>query len=313
MSNKVAAGLAIVFVLLLCIVGAIGLATVYMATGPTHPAYPQAYYATSTASTQQTSTAPRPPATKRPPASSTPRLPQYRLALLAMRGHQSEGGAYFVVEGQVQNLSSAPMENIVAVATVYDSAHSFITYDEALIDYTTLLPQQVSPFSVMVDYNPSIKFYDLVFTSIGGESVAYQDNRPEASPDGAFLTCAHEVMSLMDQVAPTLEEQIDYAIADPEAGRIVCSFLPIWRDAFITAFDQYEHCGKPSDPGLQQAAQAMTRYRGNLDIALSRVEGFCGLTGPVVGGLPAARADMTRAKSAAGEAWGILLSYESGN
>ena len=313
MSHKVAAGLAIVLVLLLCIVGAIGLATLYIATRPTHSAYPESYPATWTVLVQQTSAASVPSPTRRLSATSMPRPAQHRLALLAMRGHRSEGGNYFVVEGQVQNISSAPMESIVAVATVYDSSQSFITYDEALIDYTTLLPEQVSPFSVMVDYNPSIEYYEIAFASIGGEPVAYRDNRPEATPDGAFVKCAQEVMGLMDEVAPTLEEQIDYALADPSAGRIVCSFVPLWREAFATAFEHYEDCGTPSDPGLEQAALSISTYRGNVDAALRQVEGYCGLKPPVLGGLGAARAAMGRAKSAAGEAWGILLSYDGGN
>jgi hypothetical protein len=50
------------------------------------------------------------------------------------------------------------LEDVVAVVTVLDSNHKFITYDEALIEYTTLLPGQISPFSVYIDDNPAIEW-----------------------------------------------------------------------------------------------------------------------------------------------------------
>jgi hypothetical protein len=162
----------------------------------------------------------------------------------------------------------------------------------------------------MVDYNPAIEYYDIAFTSIGGEPLAYEDNRPEATPDGAFLTCAQEVMSLMDEVAPSFEEQIDYALADPEAGQIICSFLPLWGETFQTAAARFEECDSPSDTGLQRARQAIAEYFASFADALLQVSGYCGLTDPLPGGLQAAQTAMTSAKSASGEAWGLLLNYE---
>jgi hypothetical protein len=86
----------------------------------------------------------------------TPRPPQYKLALLSTRGSSSYG--FFTVEGEVKNISGSTLEDVVAVVTVLDSNHKFITYDEALIEYTTLLPGQISPFSVYIDDNPAIEW-----------------------------------------------------------------------------------------------------------------------------------------------------------
>jgi hypothetical protein len=93
-----------------------------------------------------------------------------------MRGSESYG--YFIVEGQVKNTSGSSLDNVVAVVTVYDANKRFITYDEALIDYTPILAGQTSPFSVYVDYNPAIEWYDVEFKHLLGGTIPCRDERP---------------------------------------------------------------------------------------------------------------------------------------
>jgi hypothetical protein len=106
---------------------------------------------------------------------ATPRPPQYSLALLSMRGSESYG--FFIVEGQVKNISGSSLDDVVAVVTVYDANKEFITYDEALIEYTTILAGQTSPFSVYVDYNPAIEWYDVEFKYLLDGTIPCRDDR----------------------------------------------------------------------------------------------------------------------------------------
>ena len=115
------------------------------------------------------------PTATRVRATPTPRPPQYKLSLISMRGSESYG--YFIVEGQVRNVSGSSLDDVLAVATVYDANHRFITYGEALIDYTPILAGQTSPFSVYVDYNPAIEWYDIEFKYLLGGTIAYRDDR----------------------------------------------------------------------------------------------------------------------------------------
>lgn len=61
---------------------------------------------------------------------------------------------YATLEGEVRNISGAPIDNVVAVASFYDAAGNFITSGDALIDYRPILPGQTSPFGAMATGQP---------------------------------------------------------------------------------------------------------------------------------------------------------------
>lgn len=63
---------------------------------------------------------------------------------------------YATYEGQVRNLANRPLRYVKAVVTYYTADGTFITSDDSYIQYTTLLPGQVSPFKVMTRYNPAM-------------------------------------------------------------------------------------------------------------------------------------------------------------
>ncbi len=103
-----------------------------------------------------------------------------KLSLLSVQTSRSPGGGYFVVEGEVKNISSIPLDDVVAVVTVYDGNRNFIASDTALIEYTTLLPGQTSPFEVMVDYNPKMEYYKVEFKHLlGGIIQTRRDDRSD--------------------------------------------------------------------------------------------------------------------------------------
>lgn len=116
--------------------------------------------------------------TASPAPAATPK-PKWELAWLSSRDYQSDGGGYSIFEGEVKNLTGSALEDIVAIVSVYDESGSFITSDHALIEYTTLLPGQVSPYEVMVDYNPEISRYIVEFATFLGQPILTRDDVPE--------------------------------------------------------------------------------------------------------------------------------------
>ena len=109
------------------------------------------------------------------PAPPPPVAPQDRLALLASRGYERSG--YYIVEGQVTNLTDAPIRNVTAVSTWFTKDEQFITTDEALVDYNPLMPGQTSSFKTMSRENPQMSKFTVEFKQLMGGSIATRDDR----------------------------------------------------------------------------------------------------------------------------------------
>lgn len=111
-------------------------------------------------------------------------LPQAaQLALLSSRGYESEGGGYYIVEGQVQNISNQSLRNIESVASWYARDGTFITSDSALVEYNPILPGQTSPFRTISTANPRMAKYTIEFKAFFGSVVQTEDRRKAAKPN----------------------------------------------------------------------------------------------------------------------------------
>jgi hypothetical protein len=106
------------------------------------------------------------------PASSSPWL-----ALLNARARPSDSRLYFVVEGQVRNLTNEPLHHMGASVSWLDRNGKFVAAERNLIDYDPILPGQVSPFHVMSSRNPEITGYSLEFVEWIGGTVPWVDQR----------------------------------------------------------------------------------------------------------------------------------------
>lgn len=102
---------------------------------------------------------------------------QPKLAILSSRAYASEGGGYYIVEGQVQNISGESLRNIEAVANWSTRDGTFVTSDSAMVDYDPILPGQVSPFKTMSRANPEMAKYSVEFKSLMGGTVYTDDRR----------------------------------------------------------------------------------------------------------------------------------------
>lgn len=97
------------------------------------------------------------------------------LALTSSQGYISS--SYLIVEGEVENTSNHPLDDVVAVVSCYDKNGQFINSDDALIEYKPILVGQRSPFKVMVNNNPLMRTYAIEFKKFNGGTIPYQDFR----------------------------------------------------------------------------------------------------------------------------------------
>jgi len=76
--------------------------------------------------------------------------------------------SYAIAEGQVTNVSDGPLRHVTAVVSFHAADGTFITSDDALIEYDPLLPGQTSPWKVMTRWNPRMGNANLEFATLGG-------------------------------------------------------------------------------------------------------------------------------------------------
>jgi len=93
-----------------------------------------------------------------PPPPRTLQAPSYVLEVV--RGDwnwRKVSDRYVTAEGRVRNISGEPLHNVMAVVEFESEDGTFITSEDVLIDYDPLLPNQISPWSVIVTWNPAMR------------------------------------------------------------------------------------------------------------------------------------------------------------
>ena len=101
--------------------------------------------------------------------------PTYELQLLSTNFERSY--SYITMSGQVKNISSSNLENILAVISYYTEDDTFVKTADALIDYNPILPGQISPFEVITTDNPAITRFSISFKYLLGGTISYEDKR----------------------------------------------------------------------------------------------------------------------------------------
>jgi hypothetical protein len=110
-----------------------------------------------------------------PLAESQP--PDANLSLLSVRCQKPRRVGPLVFEGEVQNVSDALWQDVVAVVTVYDESPTRIGAGEAPIALAELPPGATSPFTTAVEYDPLIMYYKVAFKDSSGAVIATQNLR----------------------------------------------------------------------------------------------------------------------------------------
>jgi hypothetical protein len=97
------------------------------------------------------------------------------LELMSMNTYTEYG--YHHITGEVKNISTENLENVMAVGVFKDSEGNVIKTAEALIEFDPLLPGQSSPFEVLDTYHPSVTSGSVTFTTLWGTPLNTQDSR----------------------------------------------------------------------------------------------------------------------------------------
>jgi len=84
---------------------------------------------------------------------------------------------FFIIEGQVKNISDKSIKNVAAVGNTYTNNNDFVTSDNALIDYNPILSGQISPFKIIITGNPAIKKCTVDFKELFGGSILTKKNK----------------------------------------------------------------------------------------------------------------------------------------
>ncbi len=94
--------------------------------------------------------------------------PAIHLELLAFKS--TKDGDFGIAEGQVKNVSAAPLQDVVAIVSFMDEQGAVITTAETTIDATTLGAGEVSKFAVMTDQlkNAKLSTASIRFKLFGG-------------------------------------------------------------------------------------------------------------------------------------------------
>ncbi len=113
------------------------------------------------------------------PSTSPPRTtppPNRAPALELGEWSWSRTGSNQFVEarGQVTNISSGRLENVMAVVTYYTADDEFITTADALIDFNPILPGQTSPWSTIVTSNPAMTKASVEFKELFGAKINHR-------------------------------------------------------------------------------------------------------------------------------------------
>jgi hypothetical protein len=99
------------------------------------------------------------------------------LKLLSMKAINSSE-MYFRVIGEIQNTSTEKIDGVFAVVTAYDKDGELVGTQDAIINYSPIMPNQTSPFTVIMRQNPLIDNYRINFRKSFGGTIDYTDARP---------------------------------------------------------------------------------------------------------------------------------------
>ena len=95
-------------------------------------------------------------------------------------GQPYKGNNVVVVNGEVKNISDHPIKWIRVVVTFYTKDGTYITHHASLgMAFNPIMPTQVSPFKVLVGWNP------WMYTA----KIEFQDSDPSSATATCRISC----------------------------------------------------------------------------------------------------------------------------
>jgi hypothetical protein len=101
----------------------------------------------------------------------------HQLAVISARDYESDYKGYRYIEGEVKNISGAPLKNVAVVGVWLDKDGHFITSEAAFLKFDPFLPGQTSRFKMISAANPAMHKFRLEFRSLLGGALRADDLR----------------------------------------------------------------------------------------------------------------------------------------
>lgn len=98
-------------------------------------------------------------------------IPQPQAEVRLLGYHCSREYGFTTVQGEVRNISDAPISNLMVVASHYSSDGQFIRSHTGMVDYNPIMPGQTSPFRAMSTDNPMMSKCKVEFKRMFGGTV----------------------------------------------------------------------------------------------------------------------------------------------
>ena len=90
---------------------------------------------------------------------------------------------YVTIRGEVKNASDSSIKGLWIVVTLRTADGTFVTSDDGLPEYQTILPGQTSPFRLLIGHNPAVRTADLSFKNDDGVMVEFSGARSTSCTD----------------------------------------------------------------------------------------------------------------------------------
>lgn len=121
----------------------------------------------------------------------------------------SRENSFIYVRGEVRNISSVPLENILSIGTFRTADGTLVKTADALIHYDPLMPGQASPFEAGTRDNPAIDRCNVSFTKLLGAPLEHTVAEDEAEAEQERIKRAQRELSALGY---------DVGVADGIAG-----------------------------------------------------------------------------------------------
>jgi hypothetical protein len=90
---------------------------------------------------------------------------------------------YVTIRGEIKNASDSSIKGLDIVVTLRTADGTFVTSDDGMPDYETILPGQTSPFHVLIRHNPAVRTADLSLKNDDRELVEFSGPHSKSCTD----------------------------------------------------------------------------------------------------------------------------------
>jgi hypothetical protein len=90
---------------------------------------------------------------------------------------------FVTIRGEIKNATDSSIKGLEIVVTLRTADGTFVTSDDGMPDYETILPGQTSPFKLLIGHNPLVRTADLSLKNNASELVEFSGARSASCTD----------------------------------------------------------------------------------------------------------------------------------